>query len=116
MDAEAKRETYRLWADAWRDDITLDECNAVLDQLTIDGGITTTNYREPGPFIRRLVIERRSKERQKQNRKTNYTQRLERLESARRLRAEYRQAGYSIAEAYKQVRSGVPLANVIENV
>jgi hypothetical protein len=115
LDDKAKRETYRGWAEAWRDDIALDECNAALDQLAIDGGITQTNYREPGPFIRRLVMERRSKERQVQNQRNNYNQRLQRLESARQLRDEYKQSGRSISEAYKQAKSGVPLGEVIEN-
>lgn len=39
--------------------MTLAECREVLKQLMITGDIGYEDYRLPGPFIRRLVLERR---------------------------------------------------------
>lgn len=112
---EQKREIYRGWAEAWRDDITLAECNAVLDRLAIDGNITTANYREPGPFIRRLVNETRSKARADQNRRQRSIERIERLEAARLHQAEYQRYGRSITNALQQLQKGVSTEEAIQN-
>jgi hypothetical protein len=50
--------THSAWIVSWSD-LTLDECKQALIQLQRDGGIGWDEYREPGPFIRRLVFEAR---------------------------------------------------------
>ena len=52
--------TKRAWAKAW-EDLSLSECRDVLKSLLLDGGIKYEEYREPGPFIRRLVMSRRNR-------------------------------------------------------
>lgn len=53
-------QTHRSWAKAWTD-LTLNECREALRRLQIDGGIKYEEYREPGPFVRRIVLEARKR-------------------------------------------------------
>lgn len=53
--------THRSWIAAW-DDLAITECRAVLSQLIKSGGIGWDDYRQPGPFVRRLVIAARRNE------------------------------------------------------
>ena len=115
LEDEQKREIYRGWAEAWRGDITLDECNAVLERLAVEGGISSANYREPGPFIRRLILDSRSKARHAQARRLNLQQRLDRLESARQLQAEFRANKRSLVKAFELLSKGVDETKALSN-
>lgn len=50
--------TKGSWKVAWRD-LTLGECREALRVLILEGGITYENLQQPGPFVRRLVLESR---------------------------------------------------------
>jgi hypothetical protein len=50
--------THRGWIAAW-DDLSLAECQSALARLRKQGGIGWDDYRQPGPFIRRLVLAER---------------------------------------------------------
>lgn len=50
--------THCSWIDAW-DDLTYLECQRALSGLVKRGEIGYEDYRGPGPFIRRLVLQNR---------------------------------------------------------
>lgn len=52
--------THRAWMRAWSD-LELPECQAVLADLEKSSEISYDEYKSPGPFIRKLVLARRSK-------------------------------------------------------
>lgn len=55
--------TRRAWSFAWSD-LAISECRDALRKLLVDGGISYENLQQPGPFIRRLVLEARKEGRQ----------------------------------------------------
>jgi hypothetical protein len=50
--------TKKAWWHAWSD-LTITECRAVLKSMLLEGGLTFEALQQPGPFIRRLVVESR---------------------------------------------------------
>lgn len=50
--------TKKAWCVTWAD-LSLNECREVMRQLMLKGGIAYDEYREPGPFIRRLALQNR---------------------------------------------------------
>jgi hypothetical protein len=60
--AEKHSPNFERTKDAWRVawiDLTISECRGAIKSLLVEGGITYENLQQPGPFIRRLVMDAR---------------------------------------------------------
>jgi hypothetical protein len=100
------KKTHRAWAEAWRD-LTFEECLTALEGLVVTGNITQTNYGEPGPFIRRLVMELRSQSKFTERQEANLEERQRRLNERRELQTEFRESKRSMAKAFEMLAKGV---------
>jgi hypothetical protein len=113
--------TRNGWTVAWRD-LSIGECREALRNLLVEGGISYENLQQPGPFIRRLVLEARKSGMQSER---DRAVAIEREKSYGRKRdyqgspmaaalvksMEMRQQGASEAEILAAIEAAFPSAN-----
>lgn len=104
--------TKTAWAKAWFD-LSLSECRAVLNRLLIDGGIKYENYREPGPFIRRLVLASR---RNIPKSEAELVAERNDIAKRRQRQADYANRGFSMSSALESLKLGARLDEVLRDV